>query len=61
MNLKIKQYLETETETINKIDWGDVIDMFGIQTVLEYFVDMNDNDDAIFECVDYLAEDVEEV
>ncbi len=61
MNLKIKQYKDTETETINKIDWGDVIDMFGIQTVLEYFVDMNDNDDAIFECVDYLAEDVEEI
>lgn len=61
MNLKIKQYKDTEIETINKIDWGDVIDMFGIQTVLEYFVDMNDNDDAIFECVDYLAEDVEEI
>lgn len=62
MNLEIKQYKDTEPVIVRDIDWGDIIEMFGVQAVLEYLLEgKDDDDDAIFECVEYLANDVEEI
>lgn len=61
MDLKIKEDIDSEPVVVKNIDWGDVIDMFGVQSILQYFIDGNENDDAIFECVDYMSKGVEEL
>lgn len=61
--MKLSYKFIGETDEIDNPEWGDVIDIFGVEAVLEYFISQagEQNDDEIFFAFEALADEVEEI
>lgn len=61
--MKLSYKFVGETDEIESPKWDDIIDIFGIEAVLEYFISQagEQDDDEIFYAFEALADEVEEV
>jgi len=61
--MKLSYKFVGETDEIDNPRWDDIIDIFGIEAVLEYFISQagEQDDDEIFYAFEALADEVEEV
>lgn len=61
--MKLSYKFIGETEEIDNPRWDDIIDIFGIEAVLEYFISQagEQDDDEIFYAFEALADEVEEI
>lgn len=61
--MKLSYKFVGETDEIENPKWDDIIDIFGIEAVLEYFISQagEQDDDEIFYAFEALADEVEEI
>lgn len=51
---------DNDAVSIDGVTWEDIISEFGMQTVLEWFIDMHEDDDDIWDFLEMNTKDVVE-